>query len=150
MLATSPHFVSDALYSKHNQNAKNRKVNCANDTSIPWKAPPPTKSSSPQHQASEALTDQENDSEWTGAITIGSNKQPFVIDFDTGSADLWVPNAAGCSTCAGKHVYDATSSTSSKGKSGTFSISYGDGSSVHGPIFTDTGVLFVATSILPA
>ncbi|KAI0745716.1 acid protease [Earliella scabrosa] len=76
---------------------------------------------------------------WGGSITIGSNKQKFLIDFDTGSSDLWVPSTA-CTgpACKGKNKYNpATSSTSSR-KQGTFSIQYGDGSSVSGPIYTDT------------
>ncbi|KAI0792846.1 acid protease [Abortiporus biennis] len=86
----------------------------------------------------EALTDQEDDLEWTGAITIGSNNQPFVIDFDTGSSDLWVPSASKCSGCSGKHLYTASASTTSQKQSGTFSIEYGDGSTVSGPIYKDT------------
>ncbi|THH23146.1 hypothetical protein EUX98_g8032 [Antrodiella citrinella] len=86
---------------------------------------------------SESLTDQNDDTEWTGPVSIGSNGQQFVIDFDTGSSDLWVPNANGCSGCAGKRTYSSSASRTSKKKSGTFSIGYADGSSVSGPIFSD-------------
>ncbi|CAL1703550.1 unnamed protein product [Somion occarium] len=86
----------------------------------------------------EALTDQQDDLEWTGRITIGSNNQAFVIDFDTGSSDLWVPNASHCTGCAQKHTYSSTSSSTSQAQNGTFSIQYGDGSTVSGPIFKDT------------
>ncbi|KAH9929050.1 acid protease [Epithele typhae] len=61
----------------------------------------------------------------------------FLIDFDTGSSDLWVPSSA-CTSCGSHKKYNpARSSTSSK-KSGTFEIGYGDGSSASGPIYTDT------------
>ena len=96
----------------------------------------------PEHLAkrqSEALTDQEDDLEWTGTVTIGSNKQSFVIDFDTGSSDLWVPNAQRCSSCSGKRTYNPSSSSSSQTQRGTFSIEYADGSTVSGPVFKDTG-----------
>ncbi|RPD68640.1 acid protease [Lentinus tigrinus ALCF2SS1-7] len=87
----------------------------------------------------EPLTDEANDEYWAGTITIGSNKQSFLIDFDTGSSDLWVPSTnCTSSTCNGKDKYNATASTTSVHKSGQFSISYGDGSSVSGPVYTDT------------
>lgn len=97
----------------------------------------------PEHlakrQSSEPLTDQNQDTEWTGSVSIGSNNQKFVIDFDTGSSDLWVPNSSRCTGCSGKHTYSSTASSTSKSQSGTFSIQYGDGSTVSGPIFKDTG-----------
>ena len=85
---------------------------------------------------SEPLTDQEN-AQWTGPTSIGS--QPFAINFDTGSSDLWVP-LFNCTTpsCAKKHKYDPTKSTTSKAEHGQFSIKYADNSTVQGPIFTDT------------
>ncbi|TFK91595.1 acid protease [Polyporus arcularius HHB13444] len=87
----------------------------------------------------ESLTDEGNDVYWAGPISIGSNKQPFYIDFDTGSSDLWVPSVnCTSSTCNGKHKYDGKASTTSARKSGQFSISYGDGSSVSGPVYTET------------
>ncbi|KAH8102946.1 acid protease [Cristinia sonorae] len=95
----------------------------------------------PEHLAkrqSEPLTDQNDDTEWTGPISIGSNDQPFVIDFDTGSSDLWVPNASQCKGCGSKHTYDSSTSSTSKPQSGKFQIQYGDGSTVSGPIFEDT------------
>lgn len=88
---------------------------------------------------SEVLTDQNTDTEWTGPITIGSDDQKFTIDFDTGSADLWIPNASGCTGCDKKNSYKSDSSTSSKSQSGNFTIQYGDGSTVSGPVFTDDG-----------
>ncbi|KAK1220022.1 hypothetical protein PQX77_017229 [Marasmius sp. AFHP31] len=86
----------------------------------------------------EPLTDQ-NDVEWTGSIGIGTPGQPFTIDFDTGSSDLWVPSSA-CksSVCTSKSKYDATKSSTSKSQTGQFSIQYGDGSTVSGPIVADT------------
>lgn len=89
-------------------------------------------------RGSEPLTDQD-DLEWTGPITIGSNAQGFTIDFDTGSADLWVPNAHDCQGCDDRRAYNSLTSTTSKSVNGTFMIHYADGSTVSGPIFKDTG-----------
>ncbi|KAH9833019.1 aspartic peptidase domain-containing protein [Rhodofomes roseus] len=85
---------------------------------------------------SEALTDQEGGAEWTGTITIGTPPQSFIIDFDTGSSDLWVPSSS-CSGCDAEHSYSASESSTSEEQSGTFKIEYGDGSEASGPIYTD-------------
>lgn len=142
----SPHGL---LYSKHRQNLinleKNRGLAAFNKGAKILE-----RRDVPEHllekRQSEALTDQQEE-EWTGSVTIGSNKQSFIIDFDTGSSDLWVPNANKCSTCRGKHTYNSKTSTTSKSKSGTFSISYGDGSTCSGPEFTDTGKHFLLPNV---
>jgi cathepsin D len=36
----------------------------------------------------ESLTDEENDTEWAGTVTIGSNGQQFLIDFDSELSSL--------------------------------------------------------------
>ncbi|KAI0675140.1 acid protease [Trametes maxima] len=96
------------------------------------------KSAQGKRQA-EPLVDEEGDVYWAGNIAIGSPGQTFVIDFDTGSADLWVPSTGCTSTsCNGKHKYNPGSTSTESRKSGTFNIQYGDGSSVSGPVYTDT------------
>ncbi|CCO29280.1 hypothetical protein BN14_03288 [Rhizoctonia solani AG-1 IB] len=76
---------------------------------------------------------------WAGTITIGTPAQSFLVDFDTGSADIWVPNSS-CNSggCSGHNSYDPSASSTSVAKSGDFSIQYGDGSTSSGPIYTDT------------
>ncbi|KAI4519806.1 acid protease [Schizophyllum commune Tattone D] len=87
----------------------------------------------------ESLEDENQDTEWAGDITIGSDDQKFLIDFDTGSSDLWVPSKdCSSSVCSQKSSYDASSSDSSKKASGKFQIQYGDGSTVSGPVYQDT------------
>ena len=78
-----------------------------------------------------------NDVEYLSPVNIGG--QVVNLDFDSGSSDLWVPSASCTSApCKGKHKYNAAASSSSVHKPGTFSIQYGDGSSVSGPVYTDT------------
>jgi len=92
-----------------------------------------------QSRQNEALTDEENDAEWAGPISIGTPGQKFLIDFDTGSSDLWVPSSKCTSNvCTSKSKYDASHSSTSASKSGTFEIHYGDGSTVSGPVYSDT------------
>ncbi|KAF8706832.1 Acid protease, partial [Rhizoctonia solani] len=86
----------------------------------------------------EALTDESGEL-WAGQITIGTPAQSFLVDFDTGSADIWVPNSS-CNSggCSGHNSYDPSESSTSVSESGDFSIQYGDGSTSSGPIYTDT------------
>ncbi|KAI0755204.1 acid protease [Daedaleopsis nitida] len=90
-----------------------------------------------EKRAGVALTDQDGDVEWTGKITIGSPAQSFVVDFDTGSSDLWVPSSS-CTTCGSHSKYNPSKSSQSSKKTGSFSISYGDGSTASGTPYTDT------------
>ncbi|CAK5266694.1 unnamed protein product [Mycena citricolor] len=83
------------------------------------------------------LTDQ-SEEEWTGSVSIGTPATRFVIDFDTGSSDLWVPSSSCRSSCSGKTKYNPNQSSTSTRESGSFSIQYADGSTVSGPIYTDT------------
>ena len=94
--------------------------------------------SSQSKTGSEPLTDHGN-AEWTGRTAIGNPGQPFDVQIDTGSSDLWVP-LFNCTSpaCARKQKYDPTKSTTSKAQPGRFFIKYGDNSTVQGPIYTDT------------
>ncbi|KZT72178.1 acid protease [Daedalea quercina L-15889] len=92
-----------------------------------------------ERRQKEPTIDEDSDLEWAGYISIGTPAQNFLIDFDTGSSDLWVPSSSCTSSvCTSKHKYTASSSTTTALKSGTFTIHYGDGSTVSGPVYTDT------------
>ncbi|KEI40896.1 uncharacterized protein L969DRAFT_361018 [Mixia osmundae IAM 14324] len=87
-----------------------------------------------------ALKDYNNDLLWAGPVTIGTPPQSFVIDFDTGSADFWIPSS-NCTTsaCSSHNKYDdGASSTSSLVPGNQLNVQYGDGSSTTGSVFTDT------------
>ncbi|CCM03103.1 uncharacterized protein FIBRA_05223 [Fibroporia radiculosa] len=124
------------VQNKHRQNliTIDNKIGLANfhkGAHVPPVAAPPTEH---EKRQAEALADA--GPSWTGIVSIGSPAQDFVIDFDTGSPDLWVPSTQ-CEGCNARHSYDPSASSTSVAKSGTFRIGYGDGSTASGPIFTD-------------
>jgi Eukaryotic aspartyl protease len=86
-----------------------------------------------------------NDVEYVSPIQIGG--QTLNMDFDTGSADLWVFNTQLPQTAQNGHkVYDPSKSTSFQSIQGaSFSIKYGDASAAAGNVGTDTVVIGGAT-----
>ncbi len=104
--------------------------------------------------------DSQNDSEYLCPVTIGTPGKTFTLDFDTGSADLWVSSIASlpafqrpvltvvqlwstelpaATTKGTSHtVFDPTKSSTFKDSTGSsWKISYGDGSSASGSVGTD-------------
>ena len=66
-----------------------------------------------------------------------SNLTWDIVDFDTGSSDLFLPGPSCGSTCSGHTIYDPSSSSTSKSLGKSFSLAYGDGSTVSGTQYTD-------------
>ncbi|EPS93454.1 hypothetical protein FOMPIDRAFT_147447 [Fomitopsis schrenkii] len=125
-------------HNKHRRNLMNLQ---ANDAEIHQGAEvkPPRTYDALEKRQKEPTTDEDGDLEWSGTISIGTPAQNFLIDFDTGSSDLWVPSKNCTQTaCSRKHTYSSANSSTSAMQSGTFSIEYGDRSTSSGPIFTDT------------
>ena len=104
--------------------------------------------------------DSQNDSEYLCPVTIGTPGKTFTLDFDTGSADLWVSPMLCCllskqtaltikqlwstelpaaTTSGTSHtIFDPTQSSTFKNSSGSsWQISYGDSSSASGSVGTD-------------
>ncbi|EXJ96072.1 aspergillopepsin I [Capronia coronata CBS 617.96] len=83
-------------------------------------------------------TPEEYDAEYLCPVTVGG--QTLNLDFDTGSADLWVfSSELPASQRSGHSYYDASKSNTSRMLSGaTWNISYGDGSGASGNVYTDT------------
>jgi cathepsin D len=78
------------------------------------------------------LTD--DDSElWYGAISVDA--QSFTVQFDTGSSDLFVPGPNCDSSCSGHTIFNTGSATDT---GSTFSLAYGDGSTVSGEVYEDS------------
>lgn len=72
-----------------------------------------------------------------GTVTIGSNRQPFDVVFDTGSSNLWVPSISCKSVvCSLKNKFDPNFSTTYKKTAKKLDLHYGTGSA-SGPIGVD-------------
>ncbi|KAK4557096.1 hypothetical protein LTR86_006077 [Recurvomyces mirabilis] len=87
--------------------------------------------------------DVDQGSEYLAPVTIGTPGKTFNLDFDTGSADLWVFGSKLSADQRGSHTFfDPAGSSSYTAMDGsTWSITYGDQSSASGTVGTDTIVL---------
>ncbi|KAL7784306.1 aspartic peptidase domain-containing protein [Trichoderma ceciliae] len=83
--------------------------------------------------------DQQNDSEYLCEVSIGTPEQTLLLDFDTGSSDLWVfSTELSKSIQKGHTIFNPTSSSTFKKLTDqTWKISYGDGSSASGDCGSD-------------
>ncbi|XP_015197906.1 pepsin A-like [Lepisosteus oculatus] len=78
--------------------------------------------------ANEPMTN-DADLVYTGIISIGNPPQSFKVQFDTGSANLWVPSVYCSSAACGNHDrFNPARSSTFRYTSQTLSISYGTGS----------------------
>ncbi|KAI0340842.1 acid protease [Trametopsis cervina] len=83
----------------------------------------------------------QNGNEYVVPVKIGSPGITANLDFDTGSSDLWIWSSelANASKYSKTHnIYNPKKSKTAKKASGTWQISYGDGSSASGDVYTDT------------
>lgn len=86
--------------------------------------------------------DIQNDSEYLATVSIGTPAQNLNLDFDTGSADLWVwstelPSST-TSGATGHTIFNSSKSSTFKTSTGeTWQIQYGDGSTASGNVGTD-------------
>ncbi|CAG8567486.1 826_t:CDS:2 [Paraglomus occultum] len=85
------------------------------------------------------LIDVGHDIAYTTTVAIGTPPQVFTCQIDTGSTDLWVPDASCVGVgCSKKHKFSSKHSVSYGGDGGPWGISYVDGSAASGVTATDT------------
>jgi hypothetical protein len=66
--------------------------------------------------------------QYYGTIELGTPAKSYLVLFDTGSSNLWVP-ASNCTNCASsKTKFDPSASTTYKANGTSFEIKYGSGS----------------------
>ncbi|KAK3389892.1 penicillopepsin [Podospora didyma] len=96
-----------------------------------------TNTTSSASSGSVEATPEDGDIEYLSPVTIGG--QTVNLDFDSGSADLWVFNTQlAAKATVGHTLYDPTkSSTFNMLQGQIFSITYGDGSGASGNVGTD-------------
>lgn len=81
---------------------------------------------------------QNGDEQYTCQVQVGNTQMN--LDFDTGSADLWViSDQLDSSETSGHAVYDTSSGSVENGES--WNITYGDGSGASGVVYADTVVI---------
>jgi len=109
---------------------------------FPHRSPPTggDATSPPSGPASEVpAEDVQNDLEYVVPVQIGTPGVTLKLDFDTGSSDLWVWSSELRANSSGHTIYKPSVSSTSKPVPGaTWNISYGDGSSASGNVYTDT------------
>nr|WDD23885.1 aspartic protease [Penicillium sp.] len=90
-------------------------------------------------ESGSAVTTPENDdAEYLTPVNVGTGTT-MNLDFDTGSADLWVfSSELPASEQAGHSIYKPGNNTGTKIAGATWQISYGDGSSASGDVYKDT------------
>ncbi|KAJ9322311.1 hypothetical protein DTO027B5_4865 [Paecilomyces variotii] len=76
-----------------------------------------------------------DDEEYITQVTVGEDT--LSLDFDTGSADLWVFSSQTPASERSGHDYYTPGSSAKKLSGATWDISYGDGSSASGDVYLD-------------
>ncbi|KAI0153912.1 aspartic peptidase domain-containing protein [Pestalotiopsis sp. NC0098] len=102
---------------------------------------------------SAVTTPEQSDIEYLTPVSIGTPAQTLNLDFDSGSSDLWVfSSETQSSDVSGQSIYSPDDSSTSSLLSGEkWDISYGDGSTSSGTVYTDVvavgGVSFDAQAV---
>ncbi|KAN0133052.1 Aspartic peptidase domain containing protein [Lactarius tabidus] len=74
---------------------------------------------------------------WYGTISVGNPAQTFTVDTDTGSSEIYI-SSSGCDRSCNHHkLYDASKSSTAHDFKSQFYLSYSDGSTTNGTLYTD-------------
>uniref|UniRef100_A0A8B9K1S7 pepsin A n=1 Tax=Astyanax mexicanus TaxID=7994 RepID=A0A8B9K1S7_ASTMX len=88
------------------------------------------------------------DMSYYGVISIGTPPQSFVVIFDTGSSNLWVPSIyCGSTACTSHHKFNPSLSSTYQSNNQPLSIQYGTGS-MTGFLGYDTVSVRVSSSFI--
>ncbi|KAN0136868.1 acid protease [Lactarius tabidus] len=74
---------------------------------------------------------------WYGNISVGTPANTFMVQFDTGSSDLFLTGSSCNSTCQGHTLYNITESSTARDLRTPFYLGYGDGAAANGMLYTD-------------
>lgn len=81
------------------------------------------------------------DVQYTGPISVGTPAQDFIVMFDTGSSNLWLPlNTCKSTACKGMTLYNPSESSTYVENGESISIAYGSGA-CSGKLVEDTVTL---------
>lgn len=107
-------------------------------------APSDVKAAAAAQQSGEVAANPEQfDASYLSPVTIGNSK--VNLDFDTGSADLWVfSNETPAQQSTGHDKYDSSTGTEIEGAS--WDITYGDQSGASGNVYSDKVVVGSVTA----
>ncbi|KAG0292409.1 Type I transmembrane sorting receptor [Linnemannia gamsii] len=79
-----------------------------------------------------------HDVEYYGPVQIGNPPQTFNLNFDTGSADIWLPSkSCKAKSCTAHTRYNSSSSSTYRKDGRLWEITYGDGSGASGILASD-------------
>jgi len=90
-----------------------------------------------KHPGGEPLMKVGHGNLWQGEIEVGNPPVKFLVDFETGMSDFFLPGP-GCQGCTNHTQYDPTSSKTSVNLSTPFNWLSADGSEVNGTLYKDT------------
>ena len=75
---------------------------------------------------------------WQGTVSAGTPPIHFLVDFDTGSSEMFLPGSNCTENCQGHNLYSPESSSTCRPLNEPFALSFGDKSSVSGDVYEDT------------
>ncbi|KAF9221206.1 acid protease [Gyrodon lividus] len=101
-------------------------------------APHPSALQGVQKRASVGNNLYEHNGLWFGTISVSIPSRNFLVVYDTGSSDFFLPGPGCGQPCYGHHIYDPSTSETAVDLQRTFFLHYVSGESVSGQQYNDT------------